>query len=187
MNRRVTAALIGASCTSLIALLVVSGYCWHMMHPAPATVVPPTSATTSTLPPTMPPATELAELTEPLSFVKNRLTGGIGLLLASGGTEPQILGVVSGSPAEKSGLAVGDIIEEIDGVATRGRPLESIVAQFDGLIGTSVVFRVRSGRTSSRTMTLRRASWRDLKSQTIKAGTITTLNPALDATYDVPK
>jgi len=46
-------------------------------------------------------------------------TPGIGVILAKYAGYPMIVSAIPGGPAEKAGLSTGDIIEAIDGVATR--------------------------------------------------------------------
>ena len=48
-----------------------------------------------------------------------------------------VLSVIPGSPAEKAGLAEGDVIEAIDGVGTHTMPLEMIRLKLEGRAGTS--------------------------------------------------
>ena len=91
------------------------------------------------------------------------MTGGIGLLLGSGASGPEVLGIVSGSPADAAGIHIGDVIEEIDGVTTAGLPLVAVADRFDGVVGTSVAIMVRTSGTRVKLSVARRA-WRNLKS-----------------------
>ena len=71
--------------------------------------------------------------------------------------QPILMQVLEGGPAERAGLKAGDLIEEIDGVATKGVALRDVVDRLRGEEGTSVTIKVRQLKeTTSRTMTITR-------------------------------
>ena len=71
--------------------------------------------------------------------------------------EPVLTNVVEGGPADRAGAKAGDLIEEIDGVATKGMLLRDVVDRLRGEEGTDVTIKVRQPKeTKSRTMTITR-------------------------------
>ena len=73
-------------------------------------------------------------ITNPIAFGKTHFTGGIGIMV---GTDPAaglplIAGVAGGSPAEKAGLRVGDIIIKVNDVATSGQSQAKILESIRG-------------------------------------------------------
>ncbi len=65
--------------------------------------------------------------------------------------------VFPGGPADRAGVKKDDLIEEIDGVATKGMPLRDVVERLRGEEGTDVTIKVRQPKeTKSRTMTITR-------------------------------
>jgi C-terminal processing protease CtpA/Prc len=71
---------------------------------------------------------------------------GIGVVLRSERAGPVIGEVIRGGPAADAGLAAGDLLLEVDGEPTLGRPLASVVAALRGVDGSSVVVKVRGPR-----------------------------------------
>jgi carboxyl-terminal processing protease len=61
-------------------------------------------------------------------------TAGIGAVLTRQFGYPMIVSVIAGGPADKAGLATGDVIESIDGVTTR----EMNMVQVHGLLANPV-------------------------------------------------
>lgn len=82
---------------------------------------------------------------------------GLQLTRSADGRAAIVL-VVAGSPAEDAGLAPGDVIEAIDGLASAGfASLEEILKLFQGEEGTRRMLTInRSGEKSLVTVTLRR-------------------------------
>lgn len=81
-------------------------------------------------------------------YLKNKDApkAGVGLVLAKKFGFVGIVGVTPGSPAAKAGLATNDMLETINGVATRDMPLAYAALLLEGDPGTSVeltVVRVR--------------------------------------------
>jgi carboxyl-terminal processing protease len=82
----------------------------------------------------------------------------LGLVLAKKYGYLGVVGVIPNSPAEKAGLSTGDMIEAINGVATRDMPLAYATLLMEGQPGTTVelsVVRVR--RPEPHKMSLTRA------------------------------
>ena len=77
---------------------------------------------------------------------------GVGLILSRKyGYEISIVDSIPGSPADKAGLATGDIIESINGIATRDMPLAYTDVLLHGDPGTTVelnVLRLRKAEPS---------------------------------------
>jgi carboxyl-terminal processing protease len=63
---------------------------------------------------------------------------GIGVELTRGGSAPEVVRALEGSPAERAGLEPGDRIVEIDGWATTGATLDAVVQRLRGAAGSSV-------------------------------------------------
>lgn len=57
--------------------------------------------------------------------------------------QPQIFKVLEGGPAERAGVKEKDLIEEIDGIATKGEALAKSIDRLRGEEGTAVTIRVR--------------------------------------------
>ena len=75
-------------------------------------------------------------MTNPVSFAKNRFTGGVGAALTVDKTSGNLLimQVMPGSQAEVAGLLAGDHILQVDGVATSGRTLAQNVESIRRLV-----------------------------------------------------
>jgi C-terminal peptidase prc len=70
---------------------------------------------------------------------------------------PSIHSLIEGGPADRAGVKNGDLIEMIDGVATKGMALLETVDRLRGQEGTSVTIKVRQPKESLvRTYTIRR-------------------------------
>jgi carboxyl-terminal processing protease len=81
--------------------------------------------------------------------------GGIGIRLAVDDGRPKVLSPLFGSPACRAGLVSGDIITRIDGKATGGLTLETIVRRLKGPVETEVhltVFHPHSNKTEDVTL-----------------------------------
>lgn len=103
-------------------------------------------------------------ITNPVAFAKNRFTGGVGAVMSidSATGLPQIRQVLAGSPAEKAGLREGDILLQVDGIATRGRTLAQNVESIRGFIMGSVTLTVQRGGSTNVQCVIRRSSWKSL-------------------------
>ncbi|MCB1091784.1 MAG: PDZ domain-containing protein [Verrucomicrobiae bacterium] len=172
MKYRLTVAFVPAA-IFLAAILIFSSL---RLGPkaSPATVAPSSSPVigSATLhPPALPPDTQLRELVHPVRFVNDRLTGGIGLLLGNNDkSEPEVMAMFAGSPAEAAGFRIGDVLVEVDGLPTSGKPLEVVSAQFQGSIGTPITVQVRSPDSTIRILTVASVKRRDLKALPVKTG-----------------
>jgi hypothetical protein len=104
-------------------------------------------------------------LTKPVEFAKREFTGGVGVMMRMDQTTglPRVQGVSVGSPADKAGLQSGDLILEVNGVATSGRKLAQVVESIRGFRGGEVSLKIqRVGATNSVECFLRRTSWNNL-------------------------
>ena len=81
-----------------------------------------------------------APFSNSVEFVKNRITGGVGIALTIDPNLklPLVNAVAAGSPAERAGLRPGDIITYVGGLTTTGAPLKQVVETFRGFTGASV-------------------------------------------------
>lgn len=76
---------------------------------------------------------------------------GIGATMTMKDGEPVVAEApVADSPAEKAGIKEGDIIEKVDGTATKGMKLAEVVSKVRGKKGTSVELTIqREGETKN--------------------------------------
>ncbi len=73
---------------------------------------------------------------------------GIGASVLQKGDQIQIAGVMPGTPAERDGLKVGDVILAVDGQSTNGWTADDAVNRIRGKAGTHVIIKVsRAGQT----------------------------------------
>lgn len=63
---------------------------------------------------------------------------GIGITMEEQGGYVKIAGVMPGSPAERAGLSVGDMLVEADGIDIRGMSMEEVGGIIKGNSGTSI-------------------------------------------------
>jgi carboxyl-terminal processing protease len=85
-------------------------------------------------------------------------TPGIGVILAKYAGYPMIISAIPGGPADKAGLSTGDIIEAIDGVATR----EMNLVQVHGFLANpadkpAALTVIRLGRGEPESISVKRA------------------------------
>jgi C-terminal processing protease CtpA/Prc len=81
--------------------------------------------------------------------------GGVGVVLQTTPTGPEIAELVAGGPAASAGIHVGDRVLAVNGESVDGKSLATVVASLRGKNGSSVVVRVRGG-TGDLTVTLLR-------------------------------
>mgnify|MGYP001193140472 CR=1 FL=1 len=84
---------------------------------------------------------------------------GIGARLQEDPAGARIVSVFSGSPAEVAGVEPGDIIKEVDGVATSGTSVDQIVTRIKGPEGSRVkvqLLRPSTGKMVGTTITRKR-------------------------------
>ena len=113
------------------------------------------------------PSTESAArqaITNSVEFVKNRVTGGVGVAVAiDSSTKLPVVGAVAmGSPANEAGMRTGDIITRIGGIATTGLFLKQVVERLRGFTGASVPVTVLRG-TNYLDFLIRRTSMKSLQ------------------------
>jgi carboxyl-terminal processing protease len=77
---------------------------------------------------------------------KNSQGGSLGLVISKRFGYVVVLASIPGSPAAKAGLAVGDLLEGVDGKATRELPLPLIQAMLNGPAGSTVNLVVRRSK-----------------------------------------
>jgi carboxyl-terminal processing protease len=100
---------------------------------------------------------------------------GIGAYVEMKNGSVTIVAPIDGSPAQKAGLKPGDIITRVDGKDISGLPLDQVVSQILGPVGTSVTITIMDPNTGdTRDVTLVRAkimvnnvSWIQLPGTTI--------------------
>jgi C-terminal processing protease CtpA/Prc len=97
-------------------------------------------------------------VSNPVEFARNRITGGVGLMLRVDSSTglPVTQGVGVGSPAEAAGLRVGDVILEVNGQATSTQSLSQVVNTFRGFIANSVDVKVRRAGSTNLGFVIRR-------------------------------
>jgi carboxyl-terminal processing protease len=106
-----------------------------------------------------------------VEFAKKEFTGGVGVMMRMDQTTglPRVQGVSVGSPADKAGLQSGDLILEVNGVATSGQSLKQVVESIRGFRGGEVSLKIqRVGATNSVECFLRRTSWNNLTNASFK-------------------
>jgi carboxyl-terminal processing protease len=83
---------------------------------------------------------------------------GVRVTEAEDDGRPQIVSIFPNSPAETSGIKVGDVIVKVDGVATEGREMDEVLSEVRGEAGTDVDVTVQADGTGpERTYTITRA------------------------------
>jgi len=104
-------------------------------------------------------------ITNPADFAKTHFTGGIGAMLTTDRATgvPLIYGVGVGSPAEKAGLRKGDLIVEVNGVATSGRTVAQNIEGIRGFVAGSVTLTVQRAGSTNLQCVIRRSSWNRLR------------------------
>jgi C-terminal processing protease CtpA/Prc len=103
-------------------------------------------------------------VTNPVEFVKSRVTGGIGVGLGSNAAKglPLIAAVLAGSPAERAGLHAGDLILEVDGVGTTNLSTVQLADAIRGLSSGKVKLTVQRIGTNFECV-VERTSWNTLR------------------------
>lgn len=83
---------------------------------------------------------------------------GIGLEIQARDGQIVIVAPIDGSPAQRAGLHPGEIILKVDGREVSGLPLEQVVGQVLGPVGTQVTLTVQNPKTGqTRDVTVQRA------------------------------
>ncbi|TLD68474.1 hypothetical protein FEM03_22485 [Phragmitibacter flavus] len=129
--------------------------------------LPKTLVTSSTL---------LSKNTSPLSETlqkqihktRQQLTGGIGIgIVGHPGRFPEIVGTLSGSPAQLAGLTNGDQLIAIDQESTLGYTDKQVVAASSGWPGTLVELTIKKPDGIEQIVILERQEWQDLNRGTM--------------------
>lgn len=82
-------------------------------------------------------------------FLTTGKYGGIGALIRKNGKGAQIMEIYEGSPAQKSGIRVGDVITSIDGTPVEKMPVEAISSHLKGDPGSVVKLTMRDDYSDS--------------------------------------
>jgi C-terminal processing protease CtpA/Prc len=108
--------------------------------------------------------------TNPVEFAKNRFTGGIGVALSTnqGCSFPVINAVAAGSPADRAGLRMGDLIAKVNGLTTSNRPLRQVAEEVRGFSGGQVTLTIQRGGAADFECIIRRASRNTLRELSYK-------------------
>jgi carboxyl-terminal processing protease len=85
---------------------------------------------------------------------------GIGAELSQVASYLYVIAPMKGSPADQAGVRAGDIVEYIDGKATRDISLYDAKGLLDGTAGSDVKLRVLRANSSPLTLTVKRGSFR---------------------------
>ena len=85
---------------------------------------------------------------------------GIGAELSQVASYLYVIAPMKGSPADQAGIKAGDIVEYIDGKATRDISLYDAKQLLDGAAGSDVKLRVLRANSSPLTLTVKRGSFR---------------------------
>jgi carboxyl-terminal processing protease len=85
---------------------------------------------------------------------------GIGAELSQVASYLYVIAPMKGSPADEAGIRSGDIVEYIDGKATRDISLYDAKQLLNGAAGTEVKLRVLRANTKPLTLTVKRSSFR---------------------------
>jgi carboxyl-terminal processing protease len=101
------------------------------------------------------------------SLLANQKIGGIGLNIAMGVDAIRVDSPIANGPADKAGIAAGDLIVAINGAPVSGLSLRDVVAKFRGPIDSEIVLTVfRSNGRGQTDIAIRRA---DVHQQAIYA------------------
>jgi len=82
-------------------------------------------------------------------FLTTGKYGGIGALIRKNGKGAQIMEIYEGSPAQKSGIRVGDVITSIDGTPVEKMEVEAISSHLKGDPGSVVKLTLRDDYSDS--------------------------------------
>jgi carboxyl-terminal processing protease len=100
---------------------------------------------------------------------------GIGAYVEMKDGNVVIVAPIDGSPAQKAGIQPGDIIVKVNGQDITGLPLDQVVAQIMGPVGTSVTITIMDPKTSTTRdialvrarITVNNVSWHQLPGTTV--------------------
>jgi len=83
-------------------------------------------------------------------ILKEKEVIGIGIEFNNNDGVFRIVNVMSGLPAQKSGLLVNDIIEAVDNISIKDMSIEDVASRIIGLEGTKVTLTIKSGERDSK-------------------------------------
>jgi carboxyl-terminal processing protease len=112
--------------------------------------------------------------------------GGVGLILSRRAGYVSMVSVMPGSSAAKNNLSTGDVIEAINGVATRDMPLAYAEMLLRGEPGSNIeitVLRLRNPEPSKVTLTRIAAKYPDVAVKTLDNGIATLQTFSVDAAH----
>jgi len=99
--------------------------------------------------------------------------GGIGAELSQVASYLYVIAPMKGSPADQAGVKAGDIIEYIDGKATRDISLYDAKQLLNGAAGSEVKLRILRANAKPLTLTVKRGTFRDAAAESrMEAGRI---------------
>jgi carboxyl-terminal processing protease len=88
----------------------------------------------------------------------NRYVGiHVALMMDDNEKRPTMRDVIEGGPADRAGIKRDDLLDEIDGVDTKGKTLREVIDRLRGEEGASVTIKVRSRNAPARAVTLTRS------------------------------
>jgi carboxyl-terminal processing protease len=96
------------------------------------------------------------ELKAEQETLQGKITG-IGVIVDPRSSEPEVISVVDGGPAQRAGIRVGDIITSVDGKPTDSMRIDQVISQVRGPAGTTVSVGVRHRDGSTDTFPIVRA------------------------------
>ena len=88
---------------------------------------------------------------------------GIGSIIIDLGLYPYIQKIIPGSPAEKSGLTIGDKILTIDGFKTNELSIKEVASTIRGNVGTIVELKVEKQNGKIQLISIERTSIKELR------------------------
>ena len=95
--------------------------------------------------------------------------GGLGIYIGQREGWIEIVSPIDDTPAARAGLLSGDLILKIDGVSTRGMPIEDAVNRMRGEVGEEIILEVFTEGEEARAVSLVRA---EILTPSVRAGLI---------------
>ncbi len=92
-----------------------------------------------------------------MSAVTRGQFGGIGIELTLEGKVPEVISPIDGTPAANAGIEPGDRIVKIDGLATAGMDVETVVKRLRGASGSRVTLEIARSNQPPFDVTLTRS------------------------------
>jgi carboxyl-terminal processing protease len=104
---------------------------------------------------------------------KDQAKAGVGLLLSKRFGYVNVVSAIPGTPSAKAGLTTGDVVETINGVATRDMPLAFAELLLQGDVGTTVelgILRLRKPEPSKISLTREKLSYPGVTAKLLPEG-----------------